>query len=90
MADVTKHSDTAALWGILWRSLIFLPYMLLTFIVVCGIWLARWVLPVWAALHIYDREWWSAIGTILLWIFVVGIYRRFRLARFFEAPPSLL
>jgi hypothetical protein len=90
MPEMAKHSDTAALWAILWRSVVFVPYMWLVFSIVGSLWLARWILPVWGALLLYDREWWSATGIMALWVILVAIYRRFRLTRFFEWPPSLL
>jgi hypothetical protein len=90
MAELTRHSDTAGLWAILWRSLVFVPYMWCIFGVVGIIWLARWALPVWAALLVYDLEWLSAASIIALWLLLAFVYRRFHLGRFFEWPPSLL
>ena len=85
-----EHSDWKACWGILWRSLVFVPYMLAVFIGVGSIWLSRWVLPVYAALSAYSSDWLLAAGASALWLAAVWSYRRFHLSRFYESPPSLL
>ena len=84
------HSDWQASWAILWRSLVFLPYMLAVFVSLGCIWLSRWGLPFCAACYLYSRDWGLAAGCGALWLIAVTIYRRLRLARFFETPPSLL
>jgi hypothetical protein len=88
--NLKENSDLKACWGILWRSLVFMPYMLAVFIVVGSIWLARWVLPVSAAMLVYSGDWSFAAITVVLWLFAMWSYRRFRLSRFYEPPPSLL
>jgi len=85
-----EHSDLKACWGILWRSFVLLPYMLMVFVVVGGVWLIRWVFPLCAAVLICSSEWWAAVGTVALWCLAVWSNRRLRLSRFFEPPPSLL
>jgi len=85
-----QHSDWKALWGILWRSFVFMPYMLAVFIGVGTIWLSRWALPVYAGLSVYSHDWVYASGAFILWLAAVWSYRRFRLSRFYEVPPSLL
>ena len=84
------NSDLKACWAILWRSLIFLPYMLAVFIVVGSIWFGRWVLPLCVGLLLYSGDWSLALITAALWFLAMWSYRRFRLSRFFERPPSLL
>ena len=85
-----EHSDRKACWGLLWRSLVFMPYMLAVFVCVGSVWLSRWVLPFVAALLAYSRDWSLTLATVSAWLVAVWGYRRFRLARFFEPPPSLL
>ena len=83
-------SDFKGCWAILWRSFLYLPYMLGVFIVVVGVWLLRWILPFSAAVFLYDQDWYVAGATLGIWLFALWSYRRFRLGRFFESPPSLL
>src|SRR6266446_6016910 len=66
--NTKEQSDWKACWGILWRSLVFMPYMLAIFIGVGSIWLSRWVLPVCAALLIYSSDWLLAALTAALWM----------------------
>ena len=84
------QSDSNACWGVLWRSIVFIPYMLAVFIGVGIVWLGLWVLPVCAAWFLYSRDGWFATASLALWALAVWSYRRFRLARFYESPPSLL
>jgi hypothetical protein len=89
--DTCKHSeDVKGFWAILWRSVIFLPYMLFSFIIVGGVWLSRWVLPICGAAFLYSQRWWQASIAFALWLLAMWMYRRFQLARFFEPPPPLL
>lgn len=85
-----KQSDLAALWGLFWRCFVFLPYMLGVFLVVGGIWFLRLILPLCALVRIFTGEFWPVLPTLAVWLLCVWVYRRFRLARFFEEPPSLL
>jgi hypothetical protein len=84
------HSDWRACWGILWRSLVFMPYMFAVFVGVGSVWLSRWILPVLIALSVYSRDWLVAGCAFALWLLAAWSYRRFRLSRFCESPPSLL
>jgi TRAP-type C4-dicarboxylate transport system permease large subunit len=86
----TSRSDFRGAWALLWRSLVFIPYMLLVFILVGGIWLSRWVLPLYAAVWVYVDEWYMAAGILAAWLLSVWAYRRFRLHRFYATPRSLL
>ena len=85
-----QNSDWKACWGILWRSLVFMPYMFAVFIVVGSIWLARWVLPVCVGMLLYSGDWSFALITVAFWFLAMWSYRRFCLSRFYELPPSLL
>jgi hypothetical protein len=69
---------------------VFLPYMLIVFVGVGGIWLSRWVLPVYGVRSAVLGEWWQAILAFAVWPLAVLCFRHFRLARLLEAPPSLL
>jgi len=88
--NTNDHSDWKACWGIFWRSLVFMPYMLAVFIAVGSIWLSRWVLPVCAALLAYSRDWLLAALVVAFWFLAFWSYRRLHLSRFYESPPSLL
>ena len=85
-----KQSDLAACWGLFWRCFVFMPVMLALFIVLGGIWLCRWLLPLAAAARIFEGNFWTAAVTLIIWFLCFWAYRRFRLSRFFEGPPSLL
>ncbi len=85
-----RQSDWRGWWGILWRSLVLMPYMLVIFIGVGIVWLNRWILPVFVALSVYARDWWFAGGGLVLWFVAMWSYRHFRLSRFYESPPSVL
>jgi hypothetical protein len=57
--------------GLLWRSLVFMTYMLSVFFCVGGVWLSRWLLPVVAALLVYSHDWWLALATLAAWLLAV-------------------
>jgi hypothetical protein len=86
----TKETDWNGVWEIFWRSFVYFPCMLLVFASVAGVWLGRWVVPFWGAFLLCLQEWALATVTWALWLVLIWAYRRFRLRRFFEAPPSLL
>ena len=85
-----RHSDLWGLWSVLWRSFVYLPWMLLVFASVGSVWVARWFLPVGAVMLLGMGAWQHAGATLALWCLATAIYRRFQLARYFESPPSLL
>jgi hypothetical protein len=60
------------------------------FAILVTVWLAILALPVWAAVLVYDGEWWSATRVAALWLLSITLHRRLRLGRFIEVPPSLL
>lgn len=88
--DTKADSDWRGCWAILWRSVVFVPYMLAVFICVGGVWLSRWFFPIFAVFLLYLHEWWQGAVAVTLWLLSVRAYRRFHLERFFEPPPSLL
>ena len=85
-----KQSDLAACWSLFWRCFAFMPVMLGLFIVIGGIWLLRWILPLRAVIQTYNGDFGAAALTIGIWLLCFWAYRRLRLSRFFEDPPSLL
>lgn len=89
---MNTHSGSAwrAIWALTWRSVVFLPLMLLVSGGVLMLWLGRFVLPFYGALFLYLREWGTAAGVFGLWILLLWVYRRFRISGFLEPPPSLL
>ena len=88
--NTKAHSDWKGCWAILWRSLIFIPYMLAVFVGVGGVWLSRWLLPVSGAVFLYQQQWGEAGVAFAVWLLALWAYGRFRLVRFFESPPSFL
>lgn len=74
----------------MWRSVVFLPLMVATFVMVGGLFLIRWTLPFVAILFGFTGQWTHAGGRVLAWLASVLIHRYLRLARFQEDPPSLL
>jgi hypothetical protein len=88
--NTQRDSGIKGLWAILWRSIIFLPYMLLIFVSIGGIWLSRWLLPVCGAVLLYDHDWRAAGIVFALWLVLFWAYRHFRLCRYLESPSSLL
>ena len=64
--------------------------MLAVFVGLAVVSLGRWLLPAVAALCLYSREWLLAAVSAALWLLALALYRRLRLGRNFESPPSLL
>lgn len=85
-----SESDIGACWSILWRSVVFVPLLLLMFVTIGGIWLGRWLLPPVVGMFAFADLWVHAGLAALAWLAVFLIYRHFRLSRFHEDPPSLL
>jgi hypothetical protein len=88
--NTRRHAEWNGVWALLWRSLVFVPYMLVAFVCIGGVWFSRWVLPFYGAILFYAEAWWQASAAFALWVLVVWVYRRFHLHRFLEPPPSLL
>jgi hypothetical protein len=83
-----SHAGAKGLWAILWRSMVFMPYMLLVFLCVGSVALSLWVLPVFLAFWIYFGQWHFVGGALVIWLVALWIYRRFRLSRFFKSTAS--
>ena len=85
-----SESDAKALWSITWRSVVllplFFPVALLWFILVVAI----GVLPIVAVAYLWFGEWRQAGIYFAIWALLLTAYRRFRLGRWFEWPPSVL
>ena len=88
--NTRRHAEWNGLWALPWRSLVFIPYMIVVFVCIGGVCLSRWVLPFYGAILLYVEAWWQASVAFALWMFVVWVYRRFHLRRFLETPSSLL
>lgn len=88
--DRDRHSGERACWALLWRSLIYVPWLFFIFVGVGGVWLSRWLLPLYIVLAVFARLWWFGGVALVLWLAAMWGYRRFRLVRFFEPPSSLL
>ena len=89
-AHQNLQSDIGACWSILWRSIVYVPLLLSFFVTVGGLWLSRWLLPPIVILFASAQLWTDAALGALAWLTAVQVFRRFRLARFYEDPPSLL
>ena len=80
-----KHSSSlsfSGLWGLLWRSTVFLPFALVLFFVWALVLAAVFLLPVTAALYLYAGEWLHAVAAIALWIpcFFLSRWKRFHVS----------
>ena len=88
--DHEKQSDLRPLWAITWRSIVFIPFVLAFGIFLVALALSLIVLPVFAAVYAYHHLWNHALAYFAAWLVLCGLWRAFRLSRFFEWPPSVL
>jgi len=84
------QSDLKGCWSILWRALVFMPWMVLVFLVVSTICLGCWVLPIFIAVSAMIYDWPMVEFGMLAWVPSVWIYRRYRIKTFLQWPASLL
>ncbi len=85
-----RQSDLRPLWAITWRSIVFIPFVLVFGIFLVAVALSRVVLPLFAAVYAYHHLWQHVLGYFAAWLALYYIWRVFRLGRFFEWPPSVL
>lgn len=85
-------SDSAfsGVWAVAWRSFLYLPVGLAAFLLLVGLIAALLFPPVIGAACLFYGLWWQGIAAIAVWALIIWAWRRLRLHRFFEAPPSLL
>lgn len=79
-----------ALWAILWRSIVFVPWMLLAFMFLLGMLVGLTVLPVFTVIYGYAACWPEAGISLALWLPVLWAWRHYRWWKHFEGPPSVL
>ncbi len=85
-----KQSDLRPLWAITWRSIVFIPFMLVFGTFLVAVPLSLVVLPFFVAAYVYQHLWQHAVAYSAAWLLLFCIWRVFRLRRFFESPPSVL
>ena len=85
-----KHSDWRGAWAILWRSIVYIPYLLTVFVAVGSVWISRWFLPILFLTYAFLEEWMLSATLLAIWLLTMWGYRRFRLRSFFETPSSVL
>jgi hypothetical protein len=91
MPDNHEHQAVAGpLWAITWRSIVFIPVMLVFGTFLIGVALSLVVLPFFVAIYAYHHLWQHALGYLAAWVILCVAWRGFRLRRFFEWPPSFL
>lgn len=83
-------ADWKGCWALLWRSVVFLPYMLLVGVTVLVSYLACLLLPVAVVAWAIGYQWAYAAVTAAAWLILLWLMRRCRLSRLLERPPSLL
>jgi len=85
-----KQSDLRPLWAITWRSIVFIPFVLVFGIFLVAVALSLVVFPFFVATYAYHHLWQHAVGYFAAWLVLCCIWRAFHLSRFFEWPPSVL
>jgi hypothetical protein len=86
-----KHdTDVFGIWSVAWRAFVFVPVGLAAFLLLIGLFATVLVPPVIGATCLIYGMWWQGMAAFALWSLVIWVWRRFRLVRFFESPPSLL
>jgi hypothetical protein len=74
------------LWALAWRSVVYLPLMLATFVVLLAHTAALVVLPVFTFAFARSAFWTFAVGSLLLWLLALWSWKRFRLWEQFHTP----
>jgi hypothetical protein len=90
IAPEKRTPDGKALWSIGWRSVILLPL----FFPLAVLWLVLviliGILPFISVAYLWFGEWKQAALHFAIWALLLFAYRRFRLGRWIERPPSVL
>jgi hypothetical protein len=77
-------------WAVTWRSLVFIPVMVVFGFVWLSIVICLAVLPLFVAFCLYNHFWDYALTYSGAWLLLFCTWRVFRLGRFWEWPPSYL
>jgi len=76
MPGLTKN-DLRGLWAILWRTVVFVPFLWIIGLVLMALVIGAFVaLPVYAGVSIYMGDWRLGIAALLLWIVVLRFRNR--------------
>jgi hypothetical protein len=85
-----KQAIARPLWAIIWRSIVFIPFVLVFGLFLVAVAVSLIVLPFFAAGYAFHHVWAHALGYFAAWLILCCVWRVFRLSRFFEWPPSVL
>ena len=85
-----SQAGLRGLWAVTWRSVVYLPFIFVVFLVLMAVLVGLWCLPVAGALYLWFGSWWHAIASFAAWSVLVWLWRRLRLRTLFEPPPSVL
>lgn len=85
-----QESDTRAFWAITWRSILLIPLMLPIAVVWLVIVMSIALLPLFCAASLWLGLLKQAGLFSIIWAAIFYAYRRFRLGRIWEWPPSFL
>ena len=85
-----QHDDLRGIWAVTWRALFLFPAALAVFFLLLLLVAAVILLPCFAGMFFFTGLWWQGAASLVAWAGVLGAWRRFRLGRFFESPPSCL
>lgn len=80
----------AGLWALTWRSVVLLPIVVFTsgFLVTFGLSLA--VLPMLGVVELTTGDRLVGFAMLGAWVAEIWAWRRFKLSRYYEGPPSTL
>ena len=81
-----KDSALRGLWAVAWRSVAYLPLMLVTFIIFLAHCVALVALPMFAVVLATSGFWAFAAGVGLIWVAAIWCWRRFRVGEHFRTP----
>jgi hypothetical protein len=75
---LTPWPSLRALWGLLWRSIVFLPFTLFLTIVWFSIWTAVYALPLVAVFLLVEAQWVYAVVAIVSWslLFILSRWKK--------------
>ena len=71
------------MWALTWRSIVFLPAMLLVFVLQLALGACLLELPLVGAFYIYDGERQEGMVTLAVWLMLLWAWWRFKLWRLY-------
>ena len=57
-------------WGLVWRSVVFLPFAFVYLVLLCGAYVAWVVFPVVVLFCLWSSDWWGALEFTSAWVAV--------------------